>query len=149
MPNVEAIIEGNPRSTICPLEGECLAKDVVYQATVTCGDKEEIYVGITATTFKSRLANHKASLKTEQKRNSTELSKHIWNLKDNNLSYAIKWEILCRAPHYSKVTKRCNLCIAEKFHILCKLGNATFNKRNELPISKCRHEDKFLLRYVK
>ena len=84
----------------------------------------------------------------EQKRNSTELSKHIWNLKDNNLSYAIKWEILCRAPHYSKVTKRCNLCIAEKFHILCKLGNATLNKRNEL-ISRCRHEDKFLLRYVK
>ena len=37
-----------PRSTICPLEGECLAKDVVCQATVTCGDKEETYVGITA-----------------------------------------------------------------------------------------------------
>ena len=126
------------------------SEDVVYQATVACGDKEETYVGITATTFKSRLANHKASyaLETEQKRNSTELSKHIWNLKDNNLSYAIKWKILCRPPPYSNVTKRCNLCIAEKFHILCKSGNATLNKRNGL-ISKCRHEDKFLLRYVK
>ena len=65
MPNVKRIIEGNnrklfksntnaeeerkcncPRSTICPLEGECLAKDVVYQATVTCGDKEETHVGL-------------------------------------------------------------------------------------------------------
>lgn len=139
MPSVKAVIEGNnrkllksninaeeerkcncPRSTICPLEGECIAKDIVYQATVTCGDKEKTYVGITATTFKSRLANHKASFKTEQKRNSTELYKqaYIWNLKDNNLSYAIKWKILCRAPHYSNVTKRCNLCIAEKFNIL-------------------------------
>ena len=109
IPNVKAIIEGNsrkllknntnaeeerkcncPSSTICPLEGECLAKDVVYQATVTCGDKEETYVGITVTAFKSRLANHKATLKTEQKRNSTELSKRIWNLKENKLNYAIK-----------------------------------------------------------
>ena len=72
---------------------------------------------------------------------------YIYNL-SNNLSYAIKWKILCRAPHYSNVTKRCNLCIAETIHILCKLANATLNKRNEL-ISKFRYEDKFLLRYVK
>ena len=29
------------------------------------------------------------------------------------------WKILCRAPHYSNITKRCNLCMAEKFRVLC------------------------------
>jgi hypothetical protein len=167
MPSVKSIIEGHnrrilnnkadleeeskcncPKNATCPLEGECLAKDIIYQATVTSEGKEETYVGVTATTFKSRLANHKASFKAEQKRNSTELSKHIWNLKDKNLNYAIKWRILSRASHYSNTTKRCNLCITEKFYILCKQGFATLNKRNEL-INKCRHKDKFLLRHLK
>lgn len=166
MPNVEAIIEGNnkkllrtsvnpepemkcncPKNAKCPLDGKCLSKDIVYRATVTCGNTTETYVGLTATSFKSRYANHKASFKTETKRNATELSKHIWYLKDNNLNYAIKWNLLCRAPHYSNITKRCNLCIEEKFYILCKPENATLNKRNEL-VSKCRHKAKFLLRNI-
>ena len=84
----------------------------------------------------------------EQKRNSTELSKHIWNLKDNNLSYAIKWKILCRAPHYSNVTKRCNLCIAETFHILCKPRNATWTNETDWLLS-AGMKTNFVLRYVK
>ena len=155
MPNVKTIIEGNnkkilrssqdpitekkcscPKNATCPLDGECIASDIIYRATVTCGNKVETYVGLTATSFKSRYANHKASFNIESKRNATELSKHIWDLKDNNLDYAIKWSILCRAPHYSNTTKRCNLCIAEKFFILCKPENVTLNKRNELVSTK-------------
>ena len=67
---------------------------------------------------------------------------------DNNLDYTINWDILCRASHYSNTSKRCNLCIAEKFYILCKPECATLNKRNGL-VSKCRHREKFLLRNVK
>lgn len=166
MPNVKVIIEGNnkrklrndnqtknekkcscPRNTTCPLKGECLTKDLIYQATVTCDDKRETYVGLTATDFKTRYRNHKASFKAETKRNSTELSKHIWQLKDRKLNYEITWKLLYRAPHYTNVTKRCNLCIAEKYFIICKPESATLNKRNEL-ISKCRHKDKFLLKNV-
>ena len=151
MSNVKTIIEGNnkkilrnsenpitekkcscPKNAACPLDGECLASDIVYCTTVTCGSKVETYVGLTSTSFKLRYANHKASFNVESKRNATELSKHIWDLKDNNLDYAIKWSILCCAPHYLNMTKQCNLCIAEKFFILCKLENATLNKRNEL-----------------
>ncbi len=43
---------------------------------VICGDKEEMYVDITATSFKARFTNEKASFKSEQKQNITELSKH-------------------------------------------------------------------------
>ena len=120
-----------------------LASDIVYQATVTCDNKEETYVGITATSFKARFANHKASFKSMQKRNSTE--PNIWELKDNNLNYAIKWKILCRAPHYSNKTKKCNLCLSEKYYILYKQNTASLNKKSEL-LSKCRHKEKFLLK---
>ncbi|KAK3752885.1 hypothetical protein QZH41_008109, partial [Actinostola sp. cb2023] len=92
MPNVARIIDGDnkrklgndrntdpgkmcscPKSTVCPLGGECLAKNIVYQATVTCGDEVESYVGLTATDFKARYSNHKASFKHSTKRNATEL----------------------------------------------------------------------------
>ena len=127
----------NPKNATCPLEGECLAKDIIYQATVTSEGKEETHVGVTATTFKSRLASHKASFEAEQKRNSTELSKHIWNLKDKNLNYAIKWRILSRASHYSIYNKEMQPMHNRKI---------LYYKRNEL-INKCRHKEKFLLRH--
>ena len=77
MPSMKVKIDGNnmnvlnsnsedeklcncPKNATCPLNGECLRNDIVYQATVTCGETSESYVGITATSFKARLANHKA-----------------------------------------------------------------------------------------
>ena len=55
--------------------------------------------------------------------------------KGNNSEYAIKWKILSHTPHYSNRTKRCQLCISEKYFIICKGNCASLNKRNEL-ISK-------------
>jgi predicted GIY-YIG superfamily endonuclease len=46
-----------------------------------------IYIGMTAaTTFKERYANHTSSFRHNYKKdsNKTELSKHIWKLKENN-----------------------------------------------------------------
>ena len=45
-------------------------------------------------TFKQRYRNHKSSFNYINKRNTTELASYIWNLKDNNTDYRIKWEIL-------------------------------------------------------
>ena len=107
MPSMKVKIDGNnmnvlnsnledeklsnyPKNATCPLNGECLCNDIVYQATVTCGETSKSYVGITATSFKARLANHRASSKSKEKRNATELSKHIWDLKKRDLDYAIK-----------------------------------------------------------
>ena len=53
-------------------------KDITYQATVTSGRETETYVGLlTATTFKARYGNHKASFNSVSKHNATELNKHI------------------------------------------------------------------------
>ena len=130
----------------CPLKGQCLAKEVVYQATITTAESTETYVGLTATKFKTRWRNHQMSFKNESKKNDTELSKHLWQLKDQKKDFAISWKILAKAKSYSNLTKRCNLCCAEKFYILYEPDMATLNKRNEL-VSACRHKRNFLLRF--
>jgi hypothetical protein len=131
----------------CPMSKICLAKSVIYQATVKTSDKRptQTYVGLTENEFKTRYTNHKASFNNYEKRNSTELSKYIWNLKNNNISYSIRWKILKRARSYSNASKRCNLCIWEKYFIICKPDIATLNRRNEL-VSTCRHANKDLLK---
>ena len=63
----------------CPLEGKCLQTNVIYQATVTTETTTETYVGL-ATNFKERYRNHKTSFRPLNRRNETELSKHVWNL---------------------------------------------------------------------
>jgi hypothetical protein len=112
----------------------------IWQARPT-----QTYVGLTENEFKTRYTNHKASFNNYEKRNSTKLSKYIWNLKNNNISYSIKWKILKRAKSYNNASKRCNLCIWEKYFIICKPDIATLNRRNEL-VSTYRHANKFLLK---
>ena len=120
-------------------------KCVIYQATVTSEQNSKNYIGLCETPFKTRWANHKSSFNLEHKRKETELSKHIWNLKDKNVDYNITWKILKQTNSYSNTTKRCQLCLWEKYFIIMSDKSVTLNKRSEL-ISKCRHSNKFLLK---
>ena len=131
----------------CPLDGNCLQSSVIYQATVTRKDNNttETYIGLTENDFKTRYRNHTASFRHAKHRNSTELSKHIWTLKDNNIEHFICWRILSSHSPYNSSSKRCNLFLKEKFLIICRPELSTLNKRNEL-VSSCRHRNKALLR---
>ena len=102
-------------------------------------------MGLTDTDFKSRFANHKQSFRNEVYSNQTELSKHVWQLKEAGVDHTIRWKILDKAQAYSNATKRCKLCTLEKFYIICKQELATLNKRTELA-NTCRHANKFLLK---
>ena len=51
-------------------------------------NEEKTYIGLTATSFKARYMNHKASFNNRAKSNQTELSKHIWKLKDDGSPYS-------------------------------------------------------------
>ena len=118
----------------CPLEGNCLLSSVIYQATVTRNDNNttETYIGLTENDFKTRYRNHTASFRHSKHRNSTELSKHIWTLKDNNIEHYISWRILSSHSPYNSSSKRCILCLKEKFLIIYRPKLSTLNKRNEL-----------------
>ena len=166
MPNVQSIISSHNKSVLkednsntnsenkcncrakdsCPLQGECLTKAVVYQATVKneITNESQTYVGLTENTFKTRYRNHTCSFRNKSKKNTTELSKHIWKLKDSNIPYTINWKIIKKSQPYCNKTKRCNLCLSEKFIIIYHPELSSLNKRNEL-VSTCRHRKKFLL----
>ena len=117
----------------CPLSGKCRSEGIVYQATVTKEDnreEEKTYVGITEGTFKTRYHNHASSFRNPKRKHATELSKYIW-------------KIISVSP-YSNKTKRCNLCLYEKFTIIRHPELSSLNTRNEL-ISTCKHRKKYLL----
>ena len=94
------------RKDECPMQNGCLAESIVYQATVTTNDGEakQTYVGLTETTFKTRYNNHKASFTNPTKQYATELSKHIWDLKNKNVGFDIKWKVLKRAKSYNSTS---------------------------------------------
>ena len=70
-------------------------------------------------TFKTRYLNHTSSFRNEKHKNSTELNKYVWTLKESNVLHSITWKIIKRRQPYSSQTKRCNLCLYEKFIIIC------------------------------
>ena len=128
----------------CPLDGECRASSIVYEATVKTDTEEKKYVGICAPEFKLRYNNHTASFKHKNKKNATELSKYVWILKDKKIKYNISWKILARCSTYKAGSRSCDLCLTEKFIIATAERKSLLNCRSEL-VSKCRHKNKFLL----
>ena len=66
--------------------------------------------------------------------------------KRKNVTPALTWEVLRTAKAYSNITKRCFLCLYEKLaSISYPYLDELLNRRSEL-VTKCRHENKFLLR---
>ena len=57
----------------------------------------------------------------------------------------LEWYIIKSVSGYSNISKRCMLCLHEKYEILNYPDQEELlNKRSEL-VSKCRHINKFLL----
>ena len=75
----------------------------------------------------------------------TEETKQIWTLKDAKKPFKIKWKVLKRCRPYNNVSKKCNLCLHEKFVIICRKDLCTLNKRNELA-SSCPHRNRYVLK---
>ena len=129
------------------MEGRCLTDSVVYVASVTetGTGKTETYTGLTGNRFKERYYKHCSDMRNAKDRNNTSLSAHVWSLKDQNLSYSIKWDFIEKAPTFNPVTKKCRLCLKEKYHILYNNNNnSTLNRRQEI-FNTCRHRKQRLL----
>ena len=132
----------------CPLDGCCLKQCFIYKAEVHVDNDYKIYYGAVEGDFKFRYNNHTNSFRNRYYEHATELSKHIWKLKDLEKTFVLKWSIAAYASPYRCGTRRCDLCITEKYIIARADQKRLLNKRTEF-ISKCRHRNKFLLRNVK
>ena len=132
----------------CPLPGECLTSNVLYEATISSNlrnYKDKIYKGITGTSFKERHRNHKKSFNHEKYKNESELSKEVWNIKRRKGNPKIKWRIIKQYPSYNPLNDKCELCRNEKLEILKNKGSNMLNKRSEI-VSYCKHKANFMLK---
>ena len=129
----------------CPFNGNCKAESLVYKAEVI-DENENVatYTGLTGNSFKKRHYRHRQSFNNRKLEHDTVLSSYIWSLKDEDKSYRINWSLIGRAPKFSPITKKCRLCIKEKYHIIFQPEGASLNKRSEL-FSTCRHRLRDLL----
>ena len=93
-------------------------------------------------TFKKIWYNHCQSFKNQRYETSTELSKVIWKLKNDDTKHTITWRVLTKCQAYKPGSRSCNLCTTEKLLIL--QNPTSINSRSEL-VSKCRHARKFLI----
>ena len=104
----------------CHLDGKCRStKSVVYKASVVDENKNsETYTGLTKNTFKERYYGHRASFIN----------------RDNEQRTAV----IEKAPKFNPTTRKCTLCLKEKYHIIFQPSGSTLIIRSEL-YSKCRH----------
>ena len=138
-------------SNSCPMAGHCLLENTIYQATVRQQDtgKVETYIGLASTNWKARLAVHKSSFTHRVKpgaksQNTTELSKHIWELKDKKVKYSLSCKIIDRAQPFNPSSKMCRLCLTEKYHLMYNKDGASLNNRSEF-YAACRHKTRKLI----
>ena len=133
--------------TKCPVPDACRTKTVVYTAVVTAEDTERVYHGSTEGEVKARISGHETSFRHRRYEHETTLSQYIWQLKDRDSDYQIKWSIELKAHPYTCGARRCDLCLSEKMVIARSRHGGLLNARSEL-MSKCRHRNKFTLANV-
>ena len=133
--------------SLCPLDGKCLTRAVIYQGDVNTDDGEHHkYIGLSEPPFKGRSSDHRTSFNDRKYEVKTDLSKKVWELKDKGKVPNVTYSLVRKSSPYQPGSDHCNLCLWEKFHIM--KGNNLINKRDEL-VSKCRHVNKFLLKNFK
>ena len=149
----------------CPLAGECLAENIIYQAKIKAlppkraelEDEElmdprlgkvQTYLGRTKPNWKSRLGNHTASFKNIGQRTDSGLSKYVWDLKGQKRGFKLSWSLIARSTSYSPSLDICRLCLTEKHLLMQQPGLGTLNVEDEF-YAACRHKEPLLLSKIK
>ena len=136
----------NCRKKPCPLQGNCLAENLVYQASLHHGDKTLKYYGSTSNAFKTRWRNHCSSFRSNNssKANDTALAAYVWR---NELQESesqpppnITWRIVGQRKHVTP-NGICGVCLLEKKTIMLNNSPNTLNVRAEI-YKRCPHRDK-------
>ena len=95
-----------------------MAAKIFYQVDVRNNTNEKkFYLGVSETPFKERFRNHKKEFTHKEYRNSTELSKYIWQLKNANIAPIVTWKVVTKVFSDTKLNF-CKLCLTEKLSII-------------------------------
>ena len=137
-------------ATVCPLGGNCAISNIVYRATITVSDPThaaengKFYNGMTCQKFNERLRAHRKSFNNPKYKKESKLAEYIWTLKEKDIIFDLKWELVRRSITYKPGMLYCLLCALEKLYILNGDKQKMINSRSEL-MSKCIHKKAFLL----
>ena len=104
----------------CLLDGKCWAENIVYKLVASVdGYSNKVYLGTAEGDFKQRFYNHRMSFNNECHSKDTALSKYVWEVKRKlKLMPSLKRYTIKSVPAYSNISKKCQLCLQEKFEIL-------------------------------
>ena len=129
------------------MQGKCRSEDIIYKCAVTAtGHPQKDYLGTGEDDFKQRYCNQKKPFRNRKYANETSLSKYIREMKDkHNISSNLMWYIVKSVSGYSNISKRCMLCLNEKYEILNYHDQEELLNKSSKLVSKCRHVNKFLL----
>ena len=74
------------------LDKKCLSECLVYNTSVDMLDTNETkhYYGTYEKNFKERYNNHTSSFRNKSKEKINEISKYIWDLKNNNIQHNLE-----------------------------------------------------------
>ena len=126
------------------MDNKCLSKNIVYEGVITelPSGEEKDYRGLSSGFWKKRYAVHKQGINHRKYSKGCELTKHVWDIKDRNNTFNIKWKIL-ETVRGRLVGGACKLCTTETMLI-----NEHPNKQrllNKQAIQKCMHGGEYLL----
>ena len=105
----------------CPLNGKCLTKFLVYEVEVKTDTESFRYIGLCEGNFKKRYNTHMSSFRNKKYSNSTELSKKIWALKNDNINHTVSWKTV-----QTTRVRKCGSDRLNKLNIICKYISRTY-----------------------
>ena len=129
----------------CPLQGNCLIKNVVYKVNVKCNNSsDKVYIGSTGRHFKDRYTGHKYTFKHINKKNSTRLSDFVWQYFSRyGKKPDMKWSIVHHVKgNIGGASKICQLCNLERLAIAAENKQHLLNKRQDIS-NNCVHNRRF------
>ena len=88
------------------------------------------------------MPNVASMINAHNKKILTELSNFVWENKHTNTETSLEWKRLDKAKSYERGSRKCMLCLREKYVLFSKLN--LLNSCSKLVI-KCQHENKFYL----
>ena len=98
----------------CPLEGNYLPQNVIYQETVTNGTTTYSYIGLLTSKNGIGTTWHPSDTRTEVTRRNC--AKNVRTLKDANRSFHMQWKVLRNCKPYDNVSMLAKnvICVFKK-----------------------------------